>query len=81
MGTVFSLSDRTQLQMFLEYEEERETDDDDTLVGLNAVDATIEGQIMLARRYGNFSTYAIAQPDLTGNANKGVVWFLGAGYD
>ncbi|MEM8499256.1 MAG: MipA/OmpV family protein [Pseudomonadota bacterium] len=81
VGAVFSLSDRTQFQMFLEYEEERETDDDDTLVGLNEVDATIEGQFMLARRYGNFSAYAIAQPDLTGDANKGLVWFLGASYD
>ncbi len=81
VGAIFSLSDRTQFQMFLEYEEQRETDDDDTLLGLNEVDATIEGQFMLARRYGNFSTYAIIQPDLTGDANKGVVWFLGAGYD
>lgn len=81
VGAIFSLSDKTQFQVFLEYEEEREVDDDDTLVGLNKVDATIEGQFMLARRYGNFSTYAIAQPDLTGDANKGVVWFLGASYD
>ncbi|MFK7733855.1 MAG: MipA/OmpV family protein [Pseudomonadales bacterium] len=81
VGAIFSLSDRTQFQMFLEYEEGRETDDDDTLVGLNKVDATIEGQFMLARRYGNFSTFAILQPDLTGDANKGVVWFLGGAYD
>lgn len=81
VGAIFTLSDRTQFQMFLEYEEEREIDDDDTLLGLNEVDATIEGQFMLARRYGNFSTYAIVQPDLTGDANKGLVWFLGASYD
>lgn len=81
LGAMFSLSDGTQFQIFLEYEEKRETDDDSTLVGLNEVDATIEGQFMLARRFGNFSTYAIAQPDLTGDANKGMVWFVGAGYD
>ncbi|MFK8019997.1 MAG: MipA/OmpV family protein [Pseudomonadales bacterium] len=81
VGAMFALSDRTQFQVFLEYEEAREVDDDQALRGLDEVDATVEGQFMLAHRFGNLSTYAILQPDLTGNANKGLVWFVGAGYD
>lgn len=81
LGAVFSLSPSTQLATFVEYEEGRDSTDDDALNGLNDIDATIEGQVMLAHRIGNMTVFGILQPDLAGKANKGVVWFLGAGYD
>lgn len=80
VGAIFSLNPKTQFLAFLEYEEERE-DDDSALDGLDPVDATIEGQFMLARRFGNASVFGILQPDLTGDANKGLVWFVGASLD
>jgi outer membrane scaffolding protein for murein synthesis (MipA/OmpV family) len=81
IGAVFSLSPNTQLLAFLEYEEERNDDDDSTLTGMDTIDSTIEGQFMLATRFGNTTLFGVLQPDLTGDANKGVVWFVGAGYD
>lgn len=81
LGAVFSLSPDFQFLAFLEYEEERDDEDDSTLTGLDPVDSTIEGQFMLARRFGNATVFGVLQPDLTGNAEKGLVWFVGAGYD
>jgi len=81
IGAIFSLRPETQLSAFLEYEEGRDADDEPALVGLDSIDATVEGQIMLAQRFGNASVFAILQPDLLGDANKGLVWFVGAGYD
>ena len=81
VGGIFALSPATQFLVFLEYEEGREADDDDALEGLDEVDDTVEGQFMLARRFENVSIYAIAQPDLTGDADKGFVWFIGSSYD
>lgn len=81
VGAVFSLSPDTQFLAFLEYEEERNDDDDPTLTGMDTIDSTIEGQFMLATRIGNATLFGVLQPDLAGDANKGVVWFVGAGYD
>ncbi len=81
VGAVFSLSPETQFLAFLEYEEGRNDEDDSTLTGLDTIDSTIEGQFMLARRFGNATLFGVLQPDLTGDANKGLVWFVGAGYD
>lgn len=81
VGGAFSLSPNTEILAFFEYEEGREDEDDATLTGLNAVDSTIEGQFMLARRFENTMLFGGLQADLAGDANKGLVWFLGAGYD
>jgi len=81
IGGIYALSEKTQLVAFLEYEEERDADDDEALVGLDVIDSTIEGQFAVAHRLNNFSFFGVVQPDLTGDANKGIVWFIGAGYD
>jgi outer membrane scaffolding protein for murein synthesis (MipA/OmpV family) len=81
IGAVFSLSPDTQLLAFLEYEEERNNDDDSTLTGMDIIDSTVEGQFMITTRFGNATLFGVLQPDLAGDANKGVVWFVGAGYD
>lgn len=81
IGGAFSLSPNTEIVAFFEYEEGREDEEDLTLAGLNPIDSTVEGQIMLATRFGNTTVFSGLQPDLTGNANKGLVWFVGAGFD
>lgn len=81
LGGLFSIGPNTQFSAFLEFEEGRDAADDPALTGLNAIDATVEGQFMLARRFGNTSVFAVLQPDLLGKANKGLVWFVGAGHD
>ncbi len=80
-GALFNLGPDTQLAAFIEFEEGREADDDPALVGMTDIDSTIEGQFTLARRFGNASIFATLQPDITGDANKGLVWFVGAGYE
>ncbi len=80
-GAIFSLTPRTQFSAFLEYEDERDDEDDSTLTGMDTIDSTIEGQFMLAHRFGNATIFGILQPDITGDANKGLVWFLGGSYD
>ena len=80
IGGIFSISPEMQFQAFFEYEEARD-DDDEALDGLDDVDSTIEGQFMLARRFGNSTIFGVLQPDLTGDANKGLVWFVGASHD
>ena len=81
LGAIFSLSPNTQFLAFLEFEEGRDDEDDSTLSGMDTVDSTIEGQFMLARRFGNVTLYGVLQADLAGDADKGLVWFVGAGYD
>ena len=81
LGGVFSLSPDTQLTAFLEFEEGREYEEDPALTGLKKIDSTIEGQFMLAHRFGNTTLLGGLQPDLSGAANKGLVWFLGMGFD
>lgn len=81
LGAILPLSPSTQFVAFLEFEEERNDEDDSTLTGMDVIDSTVEGQLMLARRFGNASLFGVLQPDLSGNANKGLVWFMGAGYD
>jgi len=81
IGGVFSLSSNTQLLAFLEAEEGRESDEEPILKGLDEVDSTIEGQFTLAHRFGNRTIFVTLQPDLAGDANKGIVWFVGGAYD
>ena len=81
IGGIYSISPDTQFVAFLEFEEAREVDEDPALIGLDPVDSTIEGQFILAHRFGKKQVFAVLQPDLTGDANKGVVWFAGVGYD
>ncbi len=80
-GALLTLSPTTQLQFFLEYEEERNDEDDTALTGMDTIDSTIEGQLILARRFGNAIVFGALQPDLKGDADKGLVWFIGASYD
>ncbi len=81
IGGAFSLSPNTQFLVFLESEEGRESEEEPLLSDLDEIDSTIEGQFTLARRFGNRTLFATLQPDLTGDANKGLVWFVGGGYD
>ncbi|GAA6137466.1 MipA/OmpV family protein [Arenicella sp. 4NH20-0111] len=81
IGTIYSISENTQFQGFIEYEEGRDRGDDPILDTLDSVESTIEGQFTLARRFGDSSIFATLQPDLTGDANKGLVWFVGASHD
>lgn len=81
IGGIYSFTPDTQFVAFLEFEEEREVDDDPALIGLDVIDSTIEGQFVLAHRFGNKQAFVVLQPDLTGDANKGLVWFVGVGYD
>jgi len=81
LGATFPISTDMQFSAFLEYEEERNDEDDSTLTGMDTIDATVEGQFTLAKRFGNATVFGVLQPDLTGDANKGLVWFVGAGYD
>ncbi|MEM7193405.1 MAG: MipA/OmpV family protein [Pseudomonadota bacterium] len=81
VGLNYSISPNTQIQAFLEYEEGREVDDDELLIGLEPIDSTFEGQFTLARRFGNKTVFATLQPDVAGDANKGLVWFIGASRD
>ncbi|MGH1428931.1 MAG: MipA/OmpV family protein [Arenicella sp.] len=81
LGAIYSISPNTQFLAFLESEEGRDPSDDPVLNGLDKVDSTIEGQFTLARRFGNSTLFATLQPDLTGDANKGLVWFVGGTYD
>jgi len=81
VGAMIPLSPNTQILAFLEYEDGRESADDDLLNGLNSIDATVEGQFTLAHRFGNKTLFATLQPDVAGDANKGLVWFVGGSYD
>ena len=80
VGGLFSLGPDTAASVVLEYEEGRDNDDDDTLTGLDEVEETVELQATLARRWGNFSAFAVLQPDIL-DRGKGFVWFAGIGYD
>jgi outer membrane scaffolding protein for murein synthesis (MipA/OmpV family) len=80
-GATFTINPTTQFNVFLEFEEGRDSADDPALTGMDSIDSTVEGQFVLARRFGNTSVFAVLQPDLLGKANKGLVWFVGAGHD
>lgn len=81
LGAVFFPARQWALEVFLEYEESREVDENPALRGATELDDTIEGQLTVYRRFGR-STYVAAtlQPDLLGRG-KGFVYFVGAGYD
>ena len=80
LGAVFKLGDNTLLGTVLEYEEGRNNDDDPILSGFPEVENTVEAQISLTRRWGNWSAALVAQPDIL-DRGKGFVYFAGLEYD
>lgn len=50
------------------------------LDGLDKIDDTVEGEFTLAKRWGEAYAFGAVQPDLLGRG-KGLVYFLGGGYD
>lgn len=81
LGVSFSSTPDTQFSAFFEYEEGQDAEEEPALEGLDEIDATVEGQLTLAHRFGNASVFGVLQPDLLGDAKKGLVRFVGAGYD
>ncbi|MCG8436310.1 MAG: MipA/OmpV family protein [Gammaproteobacteria bacterium] len=79
-GGVFQLSDDLIFSAFLEFEEGREDEEDDTLTGLDEVDSTVEGQFSIFKRWGNTFIAGVFQPDLL-NRGKGLVYFAALGHD
>jgi outer membrane protein len=80
LGAIVNLSPNMQFLAFFEFEEGRTDEDDSTLTGMDEIDSTVEGQFSLSRRWGNSTLFATLQPDLLGDANKGLVWFVGASH-
>ena len=76
---VFDLSPAWSFAAKLEYEEGREVESPD-LAGFEEGEDTVEGEFTLLRRFGPWTGAAVFQPDLLGRG-KGIVWFLGLGYD
>lgn len=62
-GAVFQLTPDLLLNAVLEYEEGRESGEDPTLEGLGEIEATVEEQLTLIKRFGNFSIGGVLQPD------------------
>jgi len=79
-GAVFEFSPDLLAIAFLEYEEGREVAEDDVLTGLDEIEATVEGQFSLGRRFGDFSIAGVLQPDILGRG-KGLVTFIAGAYD
>jgi len=81
LGAVFYPAEDWALEVFFEYEEAREVDENPALAGALQLDDTVEGQFTLYRRFGK-AIYAAAtlQPDLL-DRGKGLVTFVGLGRD
>lgn len=79
VGAAFYFGERWALTIDLEDEEGRETENAD-LAELPDGEETLEGELALFRRFGDGYAFAVYQPDLLGRG-KGVVYFLGYGYD
>ncbi|MEM7518792.1 MAG: MipA/OmpV family protein [Planctomycetota bacterium] len=79
VGTWWNLGEDLTLGTILEFEPGRDNENP-ALQGFDPVDDTVEGQITLARRLGDWTLAAILQPDVLGNG-KGFVAFLAAAYD
>ncbi len=77
---VWDLSDRTAVQLVFEYEEGREATETKDLDLLENGEDTIEAELSMIQRVGKAGfVYATYQPEIL-DRDKGVVWFVGAGY-
>ena len=79
LTATFDLLSQTSLHIALEYEEGREASNA-ALDGFEDGKDTLEGEISLIQWIGNFYIFGTFQPDLL-DRGKGIVWFIGAGYD
>ena len=79
-GAIFQLEDDLILATVLEYEEARENDEDPILAEFPEDDDTLEAQISLVKRWSNWTLGGVFQPDIL-DRGKGLVYFLGVGYD
>ena len=79
IGAVFYPGESWAFAIDLEYEEGRESENED-LRGLPDGEATLEGEFTLFRRFGDGYAFAVFQPDLL-DRGKGIVYFVGYGYD
>ena len=78
MGAHFQLNPNTVFSSVLEYEPGRENSDDSTLTGLNEIEDTVELQLALNRRWGDYLAAVAMQYDVL-DRGKGLVWFAGVG--
>ena len=78
-GAWWRLDDDWVLGTVLEFEPGRDNENP-ALQGLAEQEDTIEGQITLARRFGDFTLAGVLQPDALGRG-KGFVTFAALGYD
>lgn len=79
-GAIFQLEDDLLLATVLEYEEARDNDEDPILAEFPQDDDTIEAQISLVKRWGDWTLGGVFQPDIL-DRGKGLVFFVGVGYD
>jgi outer membrane scaffolding protein for murein synthesis (MipA/OmpV family) len=79
LGAWWKLGDDWALGTILEFEPGRDNENA-ALMGFDEVDDTVEGQVTLARRMGDWTVAAVLQPDVLGNG-KGFVAFAAAAYD
>lgn len=75
----FDINEDLTIVAEIEQEEGDEGESAD-LDGLDKVDDTVEGEFTIAKRWGEAYAFAALQPDLLGRG-KGLVYFLGGGYD
>ncbi len=78
IGAHFQSQDDLVFSTVLEYEEERDDEDDDTLTGFDEIEDTIELQTTLTKQWGDYFGAIALQYDIEDNG-KGLVWFLAAG--
>ena len=79
-GALYELGDDRLFAAVLEYEEAREIDDDPALEFFDEGEDTLEAQLTLAKRWGNWTLAGVFQPDIL-DRGKGLVYFVGLGYD
>ena len=79
LGAWWRLGQTWTLGTVFEYEEARDNENE-ALQGFEEVDATVEAQITLAKRLGDFTLAGVLQPDVL-DRGKGFVTFLGLSYD
>ncbi len=80
VGAVYEFGDDRLFAAVLEYEEGRENDDDPILEFFEEGEDTLEAQLTLARRWGNWTLAGVFQPDIL-DRGKGLVYFVGVGFD
>lgn len=80
LGGLFDIGNDLMFAAVLEYEEGRENEDDPILTGFPEVEETVEAQLSLVKRWGNWSAALVAQPDIL-DRGKGFVYFAGLAYD